>query len=61
MPVTLVAAQGDVVSTPEAMNEFAGRCPNATFSVQADWMHMSPFVNPDRLADLIRSARDNAV
>lgn len=61
MPVTLVAAQGDAVSAPQVMSEFAQRCPRARFLVNAGWMHMSPFVDPARLADLLRRARDRAI
>ena len=61
MPVNLIAAGGDAVSTPAAMADFATRLPRATLVVQDGWMHMSPFVDPSRLAGMLRTARDRAI
>jgi pimeloyl-ACP methyl ester carboxylesterase len=61
MPVVLVAAGGDAVSTPAAMQEFAARLPVASLEVRSDWMHMSPFADPEALAQLLGAARDQAL
>ncbi len=61
MPVALMAAGGDAVSTPAVMEELSTRISRATFALHAAWMHMSPFVDPSRLATLLRDARDAAL
>jgi pimeloyl-ACP methyl ester carboxylesterase len=61
LPVALVAAGGDAVSTPAVMEEFARRIPRATLTLRSDWMHMSPFVDPAGLAELLRRGRDTAL
>lgn len=61
MPVALMAAGGDAVATPTVMEELSTRISRATFSLHAAWMHMSPFVDPSRLAALLRDARDAAL
>jgi pimeloyl-ACP methyl ester carboxylesterase len=61
MPVALLAAGGDAVSTPAVMAEMAARISGATFAVHPAWMHMSPFADPSRLAGLLRAAREAAL
>lgn len=57
MPVTLVAAGNDAVSTPEVMNGMASRMPDSRLQVRDGWHHMSPFADPDELARLLIAAR----
>jgi pimeloyl-ACP methyl ester carboxylesterase len=54
VPVTLVAAEDDPVSTPEAMAALAGRLPRATLHVLDGARHMTPYADPAALAALIR-------
>ncbi|MET0695711.1 MAG: alpha/beta fold hydrolase [Propionibacteriaceae bacterium] len=54
LPVTLVAAEHDTVSTPVAMNQLAGRLVNAELVQLADAWPLSPFSDPARLVELIR-------
>jgi pimeloyl-ACP methyl ester carboxylesterase len=56
MPFTAIAAELDPVSTPEAMTGMAGRAPRGRAHVLSGAAHMSPFVDPDALAELIRAA-----
>lgn len=56
VPVTLIAAEHDQVSTPAAMAALAGRLRRATLHVIADAAHMSPFLDPGALSRLIVSA-----
>jgi pimeloyl-ACP methyl ester carboxylesterase len=56
VPVTLIAAELDRVSTPAAMSAFAGRLPRASLHVLPGAAHMTPFTDPAALAALIRSA-----
>jgi pimeloyl-ACP methyl ester carboxylesterase len=60
MPVSIVAARHDAVSTPDTMREMAGRIPGAQFSVHDDWFHMSPFVDARALARLLQGGRDRS-
>lgn len=60
MPVTLVSAGNDSVSTPEIMKDMANRIPNSVLQVHNDWSHMSPFVDPRRLARLLIEARSRS-
>lgn len=53
MPVLVVAAQFDSVSTPEVMEAMAARMPRARFVLWEGAGHMSPFLDPRRLAELI--------
>jgi pimeloyl-ACP methyl ester carboxylesterase len=53
-PVTLLAAEFDQVSTPDAMAALANRLPRAQLHVLEGAAHMSPFLDPGRLAGLIR-------
>ena len=53
VPVTVLAAEFDPVSTPEAMAAMAGRIPGSTFTVWPDAAHLSPFLHPERFAALI--------
>jgi 3-oxoadipate enol-lactonase len=53
MPVAVIAAGHDRVSTPAAMADMAQRIPNATFQVLDEAAHMSPFVDPAALAALV--------
>jgi pimeloyl-ACP methyl ester carboxylesterase len=61
MPVRLIAAGGDSVSTPAAMQAMATRLPHVNLIVRSAWMHMSPFTDPGGLAALIdnRSESDS--
>lgn len=54
MPVVLHAAGSDGVSTPEAMRALERRVPGAILAVHPGWAHMSPFVDADRLAGILR-------
>lgn len=57
MPVTVVAAGKDGVSTPEVMADLARRVHGAVFDLHPEWSHMSAFTEPEALAALIdRSA-----
>jgi pimeloyl-ACP methyl ester carboxylesterase len=56
-PATLIAAELDQVSTPEAMSAMAGRLPRATLQVLPGAAHMSPFTDPAALAALISAVR----
>ncbi len=57
VPVTLVAAELDQVSTPAAMSALAGRLPRANLTVLPGAAHMSPFTDPTALAEVIRRGR----
>ncbi|MBA4025211.1 MAG: alpha/beta hydrolase [Gordonia sp.] len=58
VPTTVIAADRDPVSSVAAMGEMADRIDGAQMTVLADAGHMSPFSDPERLADLlIASAR----
>jgi pimeloyl-ACP methyl ester carboxylesterase len=56
-PVTLLAAELDQVSTPDAMAALAGRLPQGSLTVLAGAAHMSPFTDPAALAELIIRTR----
>ncbi len=55
VPVTLVAAELDPVSTPAAMADLASRLPLARLHVLPRAAHLSPFLDAPTLATLIRS------
>jgi pimeloyl-ACP methyl ester carboxylesterase len=55
MPVRLVAAEHDPVSTPAAMAELRDRLRTARLRVLPGAAHLSPFARPAELAKLIRS------
>ena len=57
VPVTLIAAELDQVSTPAAMSALAGRLPRASLAVLPGAAHMSPFTDPAALARLILRRR----
>lgn len=57
LPATLVAAGHDGVSDPESMRALAARLPDAEFTVEDDWYHMSPFVDPVALAERLLRIR----
>lgn len=57
VPVTLIAAELDQVSTPTAMTAMAGRLPHARLHVLPDAAHMSPFLHPEALAQMIAEGR----
>jgi pimeloyl-ACP methyl ester carboxylesterase len=57
LPVTLIAAELDQVSTPAAMTAMAGRLPHARLHVIPDAAHMSPFLHPEALAQMIVEGR----
>jgi pimeloyl-ACP methyl ester carboxylesterase len=61
MPVTLLAAGRDTVSTPAVMQELADRIPRGHYQLHPGWMHMSPFVDPSALAGTLVAARDRAI
>jgi pimeloyl-ACP methyl ester carboxylesterase len=54
MPVHLVAAELDTVSTPAAMAELRDRVRTARLQVLPGAAHLSPFTRPADLAALIR-------
>jgi pimeloyl-ACP methyl ester carboxylesterase len=56
VPVTLIAAEHDPVSTPEAMADLAGRLPRATLHVHQGARHMTPYADPVGLAGLLRGS-----
>jgi pimeloyl-ACP methyl ester carboxylesterase len=56
VPVTLVAAELDQVSTPAAMSALAGRLPRPALHVLPGAAHMTPFSDPARLSGLITRA-----
>lgn len=56
VPVTLIAAELDQVSTPASMAALAGRLRRATLHVLPGAAHMSPFTDPAALARLIAGA-----
>jgi pimeloyl-ACP methyl ester carboxylesterase len=53
MPVTLLAAGADTVSTPEAMRQMHDRIPHSRLEVHEAWHHLSPFLNPRILSELL--------
>ena len=53
VPVTLIAAEQDPVSTPDVMADLAGRLPRATLHVQRGARHMTPYADPVALARLL--------
>jgi pimeloyl-ACP methyl ester carboxylesterase len=53
VPVMLIAAELDPVSTPAAMAALAGRLPQASLTVLPGAAHMSPFIDPAALVRLI--------
>jgi pimeloyl-ACP methyl ester carboxylesterase len=55
-PVTLIAAEHDQVSTPEAMAALASRLPHATLRVLAGAAHLSPFFDATELTRIIEQA-----
>lgn len=57
MPVTLIAAGHDGVSTPAAMRQMSERIPGSRFVARDDWSHMSAFVDPQALAVLLAESR----
>lgn len=61
MPVHLVAARHDGVSTPDVMAELAADLPRSSFECVDEWSHMSPFVDPRALAVRLVAGRDAAI
>ncbi|WP_207839244.1 alpha/beta fold hydrolase [Williamsia soli] len=59
-PTTVIAADRDPVSSVSAMGEMADRIVDARMSVLADAGHMSPFSDPERLADLLLASARRA-
>jgi pimeloyl-ACP methyl ester carboxylesterase len=57
MPVRLVAAEHDPVSTPDAMAELRDRLRAGHLRVLSGAAHLSPFAQPAALAELIRPER----
>jgi pimeloyl-ACP methyl ester carboxylesterase len=57
VPVTLIAAELDRVSTPEVMSALAGRLPRARLRILPGAAHMTPFTDPAALAGLISPPR----
>jgi pimeloyl-ACP methyl ester carboxylesterase len=55
-PFTAIAAEGDPVSTPEAMEAMARRAPGGRLHVLPGAAHMSPFVDSEALAEMVLSA-----
>jgi pimeloyl-ACP methyl ester carboxylesterase len=56
VPLTLVAAEFDQVSTVDAMRALADRAPTSKLHVLRDASHMSPFLTPAALAALLVDA-----
>lgn len=61
VPVALIAAGHDAVSSPEVMAELAAGLPRASYECRPEWAHMSPFVDPAGLAALLTGRRDAAI
>jgi pimeloyl-ACP methyl ester carboxylesterase len=57
VPVTLIAAELDQVSTPAVMSALADRLPQASLRILPGAAHMTPFDDPAALAGLIRPPR----
>lgn len=55
-PTTLIAAEQDPVSTPEAMDALRSHLPTAMLDILAGAAHMSPFVHADDLTRRILAA-----
>jgi pimeloyl-ACP methyl ester carboxylesterase len=53
VPVTLIAAEFDAVSTPLIMKQWAVALPGAKYSVFAGAAHMSPFARPEEFARML--------
>jgi pimeloyl-ACP methyl ester carboxylesterase len=53
VPVTLIAAELDQVSTPAVMSALADRLPRASLRMLPGAAHMTPFTDPAALAGLI--------
>lgn len=58
LPVTLVAAEFDEVSTPAVMADLASRIPGARLLVLPGAAHLSPFLRPAELCSTILAAAD---
>jgi len=58
VPVTLIAAELDQVSTPAAMSALASRLPGANLHLLPGAAHMTPFTDPAALAQMILRAAD---
>ena len=52
-PSVVICTEYDPVGTPDAMRAMAERLPDADFSVIAEASHLSPFLDPARLAAAI--------
>jgi pimeloyl-ACP methyl ester carboxylesterase len=61
VPVRLIAAEHDQVSTPAAMSALAGRLPRASLTVLPGAAHMSPFTDPAVLAELLRHGQPHGL
>jgi pimeloyl-ACP methyl ester carboxylesterase len=57
VPVTLIAAELDQVSTPAVMSALADRLPRASLRILPGAAHMTPFGDPAALAGLIGPPR----
>jgi pimeloyl-ACP methyl ester carboxylesterase len=57
VPVTLIAAELDQVSTPAVMSALADRLPRARLRILRGAAHMTPFTDPAALAGLISPPR----
>jgi len=53
LPVTLIAADSDAVSTPSVMAQWADALPRARYRLFPDAAHMSPFARPREFAQLL--------
>jgi pimeloyl-ACP methyl ester carboxylesterase len=58
VPVTLIAAELDPVSSPATMAALAGRLPRASLTVLPGAAHLSPFTDPATLAGLIAHRKE---
>ena len=56
VPCAVIAAEYDSVSDPGTMAAMADRLPHSVFTVLRGAAHMSPFLTPADLADLIQSS-----
>jgi pimeloyl-ACP methyl ester carboxylesterase len=55
VPVVLIAAEGDSVSTPETMRAMALRLPRGRFHLLQGTSHLGPFLRPDAIVSLLRA------
>ncbi|NND74795.1 MAG: alpha/beta hydrolase [Ilumatobacter sp.] len=58
---TVIIAGANGMGPAIVAPRIAGQLPHGTFVERADWNHLSPFIDPDGVAELIRAAVSAAV